>query len=55
MIWSLVADKIVTLEQLENSWSYDDLLRCHAFLEIKNALQHEQTKAKNVSRKISAN
>lgn len=44
LIWSLVFQKIATLQDLETTWSLDDALRAAAFLEMKNALELETQK-----------
>lgn len=54
MIWNLVAEKIATLKDLETFWSYDDLQRAIAFLEIKSSYNQENLKAQNVNRKITS-
>jgi hypothetical protein len=54
-VWSLVIGKIATLEDLENNWSLDDMMRAHAFLEMRSDIMEEQRKAANVNRKISPN
>ncbi|MEM3714120.1 MAG: hypothetical protein QXF82_04145 [Nitrososphaeria archaeon] len=35
LIWSLVFEKVVSLYDLENYWSLDDVMRANAVLNIK--------------------
>jgi len=39
-----VIEKIATLQEIENHWSLDDLLRAIAILELKEAIQMENSK-----------
>lgn len=43
-IWSLILEKIVTLEELETSWSLDDVRRAHAILEMRLDIVNENNK-----------
>lgn len=45
IVWTLVAEKIATLHEIETHWSLDDLFRAHDTLEIKAAFIEEQRKA----------
>jgi hypothetical protein len=52
-IWVLVINKMATLEELETSWSLDDVMRIHAILEMREDLNREiekERKPKNVNR-----
>lgn len=50
VIWSLVIEKIATLEELEKSWSLDDVMRVLAILEMRSEEITEQRKVKDVNR-----
>lgn len=53
-MWSLVAQKIVTLHDLETHWSLEDVLKVCAILEFKEDIANERRKkAANVNRKIT--
>jgi len=45
IIWTLVTEKIATLQEIETHWSLDDLFRAHDTLEIKAAFIEEQRKS----------
>lgn len=53
-IWSLIMEKIATLEELENYWSLDDVMRVHALLDMRSSMEYEIRRAKNVNRKITS-
>lgn len=41
-IWRLVFEKVATLEELETVWNYDDALRAHALLDMREAMSQQQ-------------
>jgi hypothetical protein len=41
-MWRLIFEKIVTLEEIERSWSYDDLLRANAVLDMHQDIMIDQ-------------
>ena len=44
----MILEKIVTLDELETTWSLDDLNRANAILDMKHDLQEvERKKAQN--------
>lgn len=45
-IWRLVFEKIATLQEIETSWSLDDVLRALALLDCRTELQRQKTKDK---------
>lgn len=52
-VWVLVINKMATLEELETSWSLDDVMRIHAILEMREDLNKEiekEKRSKNVNR-----
>ena len=52
-VWSLVMQKVATLEELENYWSLDDVIKMHALLEMQEAMEIEHRRAANGNRKIT--
>lgn len=47
-IWRLVLEGIVSLQEIEQSWSLDDVMRANALLDMKIDLrQEEERKAFN--------
>jgi hypothetical protein len=55
-IWVLVMEKIATLEEIERSWSLDDVMRAHALLSYKAELiQEQKKKAEHGNRKRTPN
>jgi hypothetical protein len=43
-IWQLVFEKIATLEEIERSWSYDDVLRAVAIIDMRRDLEQVANK-----------
>ena len=37
-MWRLVLDKIATLEEIETHWSFDDLMRANAILNMQSEI-----------------
>lgn len=53
-IWHLVVNKVATLEELETTWSIDDVQRALALLNLKSDIEGEQQDdIKNASKRIS--
>ena len=47
-IWRLILEGIVSLQEIEQSWSLDDVMRANALLDLKIDLrQEEERKASN--------
>ena len=42
MTWRLVFNKVATLTELENTWSYDDMLRACAILDQKEYIHKKE-------------
>lgn len=38
-VWRLVFEKVATLQEIEQSWSLDDILRATALLDLKAEMQ----------------
>ena len=38
LVWRIVLEKIATLEEIERSWSLDDLYRAEAVLDLRDEL-----------------
>jgi len=43
IIWRLVTDKIASLHELENDWSFDDLLRAESYLSMQSDIMRLET------------
>jgi hypothetical protein len=41
-MWRIIFEKIATLEEIERSWSYDDLLRANAVLDMHQDIMIDQ-------------
>jgi len=46
VIWRLWLEGLCTLNELETSWSIDDVMRANALLDYKTAAQDKMNKAK---------
>jgi hypothetical protein len=44
MVWKLIKRKLATLTELESTWSYDDLQRGVAFLDICDHMEKQEVK-----------
>lgn len=44
LIWNLILEKIVTLQELETTWSLDDANRALACLQIRSEMMNSQLK-----------
>ena len=53
-IWSLIVEKVATLEELETYWSLDDVMRVHALLDMRASMEFEARRAANGNRKITS-
>lgn len=45
LIWTLVTEKIASLQEIETHWSLDDVFRAHDCLLIKSAIIEEANKS----------
>lgn len=43
-IWRLVFEKVATLQEIENHWSLDDVMRAMSLLEFREDVQAENAK-----------
>jgi hypothetical protein len=43
-IWRLVFDKVATLQEIENHWSLDDVMRAMSLLDFRADIQSENAK-----------
>jgi hypothetical protein len=50
-MWRLIFEKIVTLEEIEKWWSYDDLMRANAVMDMhQHIMIDQQNQQKRVAR-----
>jgi hypothetical protein len=46
-VWKLVTERIATLEELETTWSFDDMIRAHTTLAIAEKIDTIYTEERN--------
>lgn len=52
-IWHLVVNKIATLEELETTWSIDDVQRALALLNLRSDIESDNQDKANASTRVS--
>jgi len=44
MIWRLVFEKVATYEEMQRSWTFDDIMKANAILDMQAALIENRPK-----------